>query len=113
MFIHPQIQRVEIGQSASLKCVTSGGPIENLRWLRNGDVMKDASGAEFSLELLEIDDVTKESAAMYQCFVGNTVTLKQASGQLILTGILIFYYIYIYAVFFKFKNIINNFSCSA
>lgn len=89
-FIHPQIQKVDIGKSVVLKCVMSGGPFKFVKWFKDGVLVKE-DVAPASTSVFSIPVVETSSKGMYQCFVGNEMEVKQASGQLFLSG-LYFYY---------------------
>ncbi|KAG1677276.1 Down syndrome cell adhesion molecule-like protein Dscam2 [Nymphon striatum] len=86
-FIHPQRQIVDIGQYSSLSCVVTGGPLQFIKWMKDGQLLKnDYNAKDSSLSMLNITSVKKDSEGMYQCFVGNSLDEKQAIGQLILSG---------------------------
>ncbi|KAG1652223.1 Down syndrome cell adhesion molecule-like protein Dscam2 [Nymphon striatum] len=88
VFIHPQRQMVEIGQSVSLSCVVAGGPFTSINWIKDGKFLKEDEGAlASSVSILNISEVKMNSEGMYQCFVQNGQDEKQAVGQIILSAI--------------------------
>ncbi|KAG1677259.1 Down syndrome cell adhesion molecule-like protein Dscam2 [Nymphon striatum] len=86
VFIHPQIQIVNIGDTVNLECVVSGGPINEVTWMKNGETIIKDKNYESS-KVLKISSVEISSVGMYQCFVGNQMEIKQASAQLALSAI--------------------------
>lgn len=58
-----------------------------MKWFKDGQLIskKDQIKME-STFVFNISEVTKSSQGMYQCFLENEQDVKQASGQLILSG---------------------------
>lgn len=86
-FIHPQTQIADIGNSVKIECVVSGRPIKILKWMKDGEIIKritDMQGK--SSDVLFINSLNSTSQGMYQCFVENEFEVKQAVGQIILSG---------------------------
>lgn len=72
---------------ARIECVITGGPVQHVRWLKDGSlIMAEQLSIEKPSSVLNIDRVNSTSQGMYQCFVANEFETKQASGQLILSG---------------------------
>lgn len=86
VFMHPQIQKVDIGESVALKCVISGSPVRFVKWLKDGILTKAFSDMESS-SVFSIRSVIKSTQGMYQCFAGNEMEVRQASGQILLSGL--------------------------
>ncbi|KAG1675437.1 Down syndrome cell adhesion molecule-like protein Dscam2 [Nymphon striatum] len=88
VFIHPQSQKVDIGQSVTLDCVVSGGPISFIEWTKNGEILRQEQEKISKKNLkYHIESVSTSSDGMYQCFVGNQFGRKQASSQLLLSAV--------------------------
>lgn len=78
---------VELGQAVSLSCVIAGGPFKFIKWMKDGQFLKDdRNSMDSSVSILNISSVEKNSEGMYQCFVQNALDEKQAIGQIILSG---------------------------
>ncbi|CAM1309784.1 Uncharacterised protein at_DN2487 [Pycnogonum litorale] len=91
VFLHPQRQLVDSGQPIFMTCVVSGSPIRSLTWFRNGKVLKriDAhQGKNLRKDdfVLNFTSASRSTSGMFQCFVSNGFTTKQAIGEVILTS---------------------------
>ncbi|KAG1677263.1 Down syndrome cell adhesion molecule-like protein Dscam2 [Nymphon striatum] len=80
VFIHPQIQIVNIGDTVNLECVVSGGPINEVTWMKNGEtIIKDKN---YEIEMnsngtLVIISADKESdQGVYKCKAQNSQGLS-------------------------------------
>lgn len=70
-----------------MTCVISGSPIKSVKWFKDGGLVQtDENVNPITSSILTIGKVNSTTQGMYQCFVENEMEVKQAIGQLILSG---------------------------
>ncbi|OXA56399.1 Down syndrome cell adhesion molecule-like protein Dscam2, partial [Folsomia candida] len=88
--VSPPTQIVDVGRSASLRCLVSGLPIHSLVWFKDGVPLAElesgpSSSPRFEVgprEVLKLVRVQPEDAGMYQCLASNDFTTGQDSSQI-------------------------------
>ncbi|CAL8103483.1 unnamed protein product [Orchesella dallaii] len=101
--VSPTSQVVDVGRSASFRCLLSGSPINSIEWFKDGKRLSGAallpsssgSGSSNSpryiispRDTLMISSVHPDDSGMYQCFASNDLYSAQDSSQLRLGSIL-------------------------
>ncbi|XP_035706898.1 Down syndrome cell adhesion molecule-like protein Dscam2 [Folsomia candida] len=94
--VSPPTQIVDVGRSASLRCLVSGLPIHSLVWFKDGVPLAElesgpSSSPRFEVgprEVLKLVRVQPEDAGMYQCLASNDFTTGQDSSQIRLGSVL-------------------------
>lgn len=77
--LSPNSQVVDVGRSATLRCLLSGVPLPSITWYKDGQRLEP----EVELrETLRIPSVRPEDAGMYQCIASNDLHTAQDSAQL-------------------------------
>ena len=90
--IEPQLQIVDSGKEALLRCHVYGHPLENITWLKDGKVLmtQDESGVVTEGQggsVLRVEKVKRSDGGMYQCVVaGGGNEIVHASAQVSLGG---------------------------
>ncbi|OXA46963.1 Down syndrome cell adhesion molecule-like protein Dscam2 [Folsomia candida] len=88
--ISPPTQIVDVGRSASLRCLVSGSPVHSVAWLKDGVPLAElekgpSSSPRFQVgprEILKLVRVHPSDAGMYQCLASNVFTTGQDSSQI-------------------------------
>jgi hypothetical protein len=86
--LQPQVQTIDVDKDAHFQCITSGFPVENIKWLHNGKPVI----ADDKFELLSdpprltVKKIQKDDHGMYQCFVSNEWEHIQSTAELQLGG---------------------------
>nr|XP_042901562.1 Down syndrome cell adhesion molecule-like protein Dscam2 isoform X1 [Parasteatoda tepidariorum] len=84
--IDPESQTVDVGKTATLSCRVMGHPVHSVVWLRNGNtIVANGPIKLVSRDILQINPVRREDAAVYQCFVSNDQEVVQGSAELFVT----------------------------
>lgn len=70
--IQPAQQTVDVGKTATLRCIVSGTPQTHLWWLKDGQPLRTGNRVRLvNKDQIRITSVTKEDHGMFQCFVKN------------------------------------------
>jgi netrin receptor DCC len=85
---------VNSGSSIRLNCTVYGYPVNEVKWLKNGRVIKEYQNDNKNLQQvqdehslsLDITMIEKKHIAMYQCFASNNLESSQQTTQLVLNG---------------------------
>lgn len=88
LYIEPQKQLVDMGNSATFQCNVAGLPVKRIRWYHDGEpVIYDLRVTlDKNDTILVIQKVLRSDAGMYQCMVANDDDRAQASAQLTVSG---------------------------
>jgi len=88
--VRPDVQVVDVGQSATLLCVVSGSPAPSVVWYKDGAPVNDDDDDRLTLSddqrQLSVRRVFRQDAGIYQCLVENADESEQSSGRLIIGG---------------------------
>ncbi|KFM72392.1 Down syndrome cell adhesion molecule-like protein Dscam2, partial [Stegodyphus mimosarum] len=81
--IIPEIQTLNIGETAVLNCSVSGHPIHTITWRKDQrHLVANARVQLLSRDVLHITSVRREDKGMYQCFAYNDMDGAQATAQI-------------------------------
>ncbi|OXA46993.1 Down syndrome cell adhesion molecule-like protein Dscam2 [Folsomia candida] len=94
--VSPPTQIVDVGRSASLRCLVSGSPVHPVVWLKDGVPLAElangpSSSPRFQVgprEVLKLVRIQPSDAGMYQCLASNDFTTGQDSSQIQLGSVL-------------------------
>jgi len=88
--VRPDVQVVDVGQSASLLCVVSGSPTPSVVWYKDSVQVDTDHDDRLTLSddrrRLSVRRVFRQDAGVYQCLVENSDNSQQSSGRLIIGG---------------------------
>jgi len=88
--VRPDVQVVDVGQSATLLCVISGSPAPSVVWYKDGEPVNTDDDERVTLSddrrQLSVSGVLRQDAGVYQCLVENSDDSVQSSGRLIIGG---------------------------
>uniref|UniRef100_T1JD50 Down syndrome cell adhesion molecule n=1 Tax=Strigamia maritima TaxID=126957 RepID=T1JD50_STRMM len=82
--ILPEKQVVDIGKSATFRCVVTGFPVVYVSWYKDGRKLQSDAEKTLSDDTITIASVHVTDKGMYQCLVSNNQESAQGAGQLIL-----------------------------
>uniref|UniRef100_T1JAL8 Down syndrome cell adhesion molecule-like protein Dscam2 n=1 Tax=Strigamia maritima TaxID=126957 RepID=T1JAL8_STRMM len=80
--LEPVQQVVDLGRSATLRCITSGYPISSVKWLKDGQSVESTHLRSVTSEIVQILRLRREDMGMYQCVVKNNVETIHATAQI-------------------------------
>ena len=88
--VRPDVQVVDVGQSATFVCVISGSPAPSIVWYKDGAPINTDDDDRVTLSddrrQLSVRQVLRQHAGIYQCLVENSDDSQQSSGRLIIGG---------------------------
>lgn len=89
--VTPEIYETDSGSEALFECKITGHPIETVTWAHNGWPINKYENIFISDDSrrINIQNLKKEDAGLYQCFAGNNKDQAYATSELILEGIFI------------------------
>lgn len=80
--IFPTRQSVKINDRVQFTCEITGGPVDAVKWLHNGMIIRNAND-----KTLTIESVQLANKGFYQCMVGNKKEMVQTVAELDLSNI--------------------------
>ncbi|GIY12225.1 ig-like domain-containing protein [Caerostris darwini] len=92
--VTPPQQTISVGQATHFNCTVSGFPLYGVTWTKNlRPVVPNERIRVLSTDVLSISSVVRDDRGVYQCFAHNHFDSAQASGALLLGGILGFHFV--------------------
>ncbi|XP_023233546.1 Down syndrome cell adhesion molecule-like protein Dscam2 isoform X2 [Centruroides sculpturatus] len=81
----PDHQRVDVGKTVTLNCSITGRPVGSVVWRKDMNFLPTSRRLKFlSPTLLEISQVKRQDAGIYQCFVYGETNSVQASASVVI-----------------------------
>ncbi|XP_074595893.1 cell adhesion molecule Dscam1-like isoform X2 [Brevipalpus obovatus] len=80
--ITPSVQKLKLGSSLIINCSIIGDPIDDIRWLKNGQTITFNGSNRIKLirkDCIAIDFIQAEDAGIYQCLVSNEEESSQSA----------------------------------
>ncbi|GIY47735.1 ig-like domain-containing protein [Caerostris extrusa] len=89
--ITPPELRLEVGKTATLNCSVFGSPPGNVVWRKDMLTLLPSPRVIFpNPYLLQVRQIRRQDAGMYQCFVHREFYSSQASARIIIGGMFFF-----------------------
>ncbi|GFV43012.1 ig-like domain-containing protein [Trichonephila clavipes] len=87
--ITPPELRLEVGKTATLNCSVFGNPSGSVVWRKDMMTLLPSPRIIFpNPYLLQVRQIRRQDAGMYQCFVQRELYSSQAAARIIIGGIL-------------------------
>lgn len=85
--ITPAELRLEVGKTATLNCSVFGSPTGTVLWRKDMMMLQASSRISFpNSYLLQVRQIRRPDAGVYQCFIQRELYSSQASSVLIIGG---------------------------
>ncbi|XP_054712617.1 cell adhesion molecule DSCAM-like [Uloborus diversus] len=83
--ITPPELRLEVGKTATLNCSVIGNPVGTVLWRKDMVLLQSSSRISFPHPfLLQVREIRRQDAGIYQCFVQRELHSAQASARIII-----------------------------